>query len=286
MVSPTESEINLMAGVLNVPSDFITDALDNYERPRIEREDDSLLIIADFSHVTYDDIDKEVFETMPMGIIITENYITTICLKQNPILEPFLANGIKGFFTHKKTRFSLQILQQISFRYIRDLAQLSKKTQDAEKDLHESVKNKHLFQIMNIEKSLVHFITSLKSNRTVLQKILRQNLLKMYEEDEDLLEDVIIETDQAIEMAEVHSNVLSGSMDAYASIIANNMNDVMKFLTLFTIILTVPTLVFSFYGMNVSLPYGAGPFSWVVTIVLSLILGLFLALILWRKGIL
>jgi len=285
MVAPTAAEIGIVSDSLNIPRDFITDALDNYERARIEREGGALLIIVDFPMMARDEINGETFETMPMGIIITEQHFITVCLHKNPILGMFIANQVKGFFTFKKSRFALQILQHIAFRYLRDLKQLNKKTEAAEKILHESVKNKHLFEMMNIEKSLVYIVTSLKSNRVVVEKIMRQKLLKMYEDDEDLLEDVIIETSQALEMAEVHSNVLSGCMDAYASIIANNMNDVMKFLTLFTILLTVPTLVFSFYGMNVELPYGAGPFAWVTTLALSILLGIILSWILWIKKI-
>ncbi|EHZ3605571.1 magnesium transporter CorA family protein, partial [Listeria monocytogenes] len=165
-----------------------------------------------------------------------------------------------------KTRFALQILYMISTTFLRHLKRLNRQTDEIEKELHESMKNKQLYDLMGIEKSLVYFVTALKSNKVVLDKMMRQNIVKMYEEDQDLLEDVIIENRQGIEMAEVHSNILSGMMDAYASIISNNMNIVMKFLTSFTIILTIPTMVFSFYGMNVKLPFMNTPMAWMLTL--------------------
>jgi len=277
MVAPTEAEVKLIAESLKIPTDFITDALDTFERARIEEEEGALLIIVDFP-IT----EGDAFETMPMGIIMVEHQIVTVCLKENPILEPFRKKQVKNFFTYKKSRFALQILQGIAVQYLRDLRLLNRKTEEAERALHESVKNKQLFDMMNIEKSLVYMLTSLKSKRMVLEKIRRQKVLRMYEEDEELLEDVIIETSQALEMAEIHSNVLGGSMDAYASIINNNMNEVMKFLTLVTIVLTVPTLVFSFYGMNVDFP----PATWVQTIILSLVLAMASIWILWVRKVL
>jgi len=279
MIHPTEGEIRQVSSKLNIPLDFIVDALDNYERSRVERDEDKVLIIVDFPIM----INDETYETIPIGMIITEHNFITVCLKESPILDGFVNNHIKSFFTFKKTRFALQILQVIASHYLRDLKTLNRRTEVAEKSLHESVQNKNLFALMNIEKSLVYFLTSLKSNKLVLDKMMRQNFLKMYEDDDDLLDDVIIEMNQAIEMAGVHSSILSGMMDVYASIISNNMNDVMKFLTLFTIILTVPTLVFSFYGMNVDLPFEHTPLAWIITIVISLFLAAFLAWIFWKK---
>ncbi|EAG9542588.1 magnesium transporter CorA family protein, partial [Listeria monocytogenes] len=192
-------------------------------------------------------------------------------------------NRIKGFYTHMKTRFALQILYMISTTFLRHLKRLNRQTDEIEKELHESMKNKQLYDLMGIEKSLVYFVTALKSNKVVLDKMMRQNIVKMYEEDQDLLEDVIIENRQGIEMAEVHSNILSGMMDAYASIISNNMNIVMKFLTSFTIILTIPTMVFSFYGMNVKLPFMNTPMAWMLTLGFAFGIAGALAIVFWRR---
>ncbi|MCL1950013.1 MAG: magnesium transporter CorA family protein [Turicibacter sp.] len=283
MINPTHDEINSVSTELDIPLDFIVDALDNYERSRIERDDDKVLIIVDIPIVEKGDQQKDIFDTIPLGMIVTEHHFITVCLRSTQILDNFIHNRVRGFQTNMKTRFALQILLSIATFYLRDLRLLNKKSEEAEISLHQSISNEQLFDIMNVEKSLIYLLTSLKSNRIVLEKLTRQKFLKIYEEDDDLLEDVIIEMNQAIEMAEVQSNVLGGMMDAYASIISNNVNDIMKFLTLITIILTVPTLVFSFYGMNVALPYESTPGAWLLTIAISLFFSLFLAWFLWKR---
>ena len=164
-------------------------------------------------------------------MIIAKNCFVTVCLKDNPIFHTFSENKVKKFFTYKKTRFSFQILYLMATSYLKYLKQISKKTDAIEKELHQSMKNKELFSLLNFEKSLVYFTTSLKSNNIVMQKMLKSNYLKMYEDDQELLEDVIIENQQAIEMAETHTSILSGMMDAFASVISNNVNIVIKFLT-------------------------------------------------------
>lgn len=285
IVAPTSEEINQIAEEYQIPLEFLEDSLDKDESARIERDDDtdSVLIICDFPVVDEDDIHYASFETVPLGIILTKDYFITICTIDSSIIQSFVKRRIKGFYTHMKTRFALQILYLISTQFLRHLKRLNRQTDDIEKELHESMKNKQLYDLMGIEKSLVYFVTALKSNKVVLDKMMRQNIVKMYEEDQDLLEDVIIENRQGIEMAEVHSNILSGMMDAYASIISNNMNIVMKFLTSFTIILTIPTMVFSFYGMNVDLPFMHMPLAWVLTLGISFGIAGTLAFVFWRR---
>jgi magnesium transporter len=283
MIAPTEEEIKKVSTQLQIPLDFIKDALDNDERSRIEKDDDKLLIIVDFPFVTYDEFNTPYYETMPIGLIITNDYFITVCLKNTPVLHEFINSKVRGFFTFKKTRFALQILYVISTYYLRYLKQLNRQTDEIEKELHQSMKNKQLYALMSVEKSLVYFITSLKSNKIVLEKMMRQTILRMYEDDQDLLEDVLIENKQAIEMAEVHSTILSGMMDAYASIISNNMNIVMKFLTSFTIVLTFPTMVFSFYGMNVDLPFQQMPYAWLIPVVIAFVLSSMIAIVFWKR---
>ncbi|WP_163652471.1 magnesium transporter CorA family protein [Listeria sp. PSOL-1] len=285
IVAPTAEEINQLAAEYNIPLEFLEDPLDKDESARIERDDDtdSVLIISDFPIVDEDDIHYASFETIPLGIIITKDHFITICTIDSSIIQSFVKRRIKGFYTHMKTRFALQILYMISTQFLRHLKRLNRQTDTIEKELHESMKNKQLYDLMGIEKSLVYFVTALKSNKLVLDKMMRQNIVKMYEEDQELLEDVTIENRQGIEMAEVHSNILSGMMDAYASIISNNMNIVMKFLTSFTIILTIPTMVFSFYGMNVKLPFMNTPLAWVLTLGISFGIAGLLALVFWRR---
>lgn len=283
MYAPTEAEIMKVAEDTQISVDFIKDALDDEERPRIERDNGHVYIIVDFPYITHDDSGFPIYETIPIGIVLTDDCIITVSLKDTPILADFKTNKVKEFFTFKKTRFALQILYVISMYYLRYLKQINKKTNEIERELHQSMKNKELYAFLALEKSLVYFTTSLRSNKVVLDKILRFNYIKMYDEDKDLLEDVIIEKTQAIEMAETYSSILSGMMDAFASIISNNLNIVMKFLTSITIILSFPTMVASFYGMNVNIPFQHSPHAFLITLLFALFLTSLTAFIFWKK---
>ncbi|NSL50951.1 magnesium transporter CorA family protein [Calidifontibacillus erzurumensis] len=283
IINPTEEEIEHVTKRLQLPLDFLRDPLDEEERSRIEKEDNHVLIIINIPLVTKDEYDRAIYDTIPLGIIITDECFITVCLKDNPIFHLFAQNKVKQFFTYKKTRFALQILYLIATSYLKYLKQINKKTDEIENELHQSMKNKELFSLLNLEKSLVYFTTSLKSNNIVMQKMLRSNYLKMYEDDKDLLEDVIIENQQAIEMAETHMSILSGMMDAFASVISNNVNIVMKFLTSFTIILALPTMVASFYGMNVELPFQNYQHAFYIPIIISAIFAIITAFIFWKK---
>ena len=283
MVAPSEAEIKLISDRLDIPEDFIKDPLDDEERSRLEREDNHILIIVDFPYITYDDAGHPFYETLPIGLIVTDECFITISLIENPIITDFITKKMKGFFTYKKTRFALQILFNISSYYLRYLKQINRKTDDIEKELHQSMKNEELYAFLSLEKSLVYFTTSLKSNKIVLQKLLRLNHLKMYEEDKDLLEDVIIENTQAIEMAETYHSILTSMMNTFASVISNNLNIVMKFLTSITIILSFPTIVASIYGMNVDLPFQNNPYAFIGVICVALLLSSITTIIFWKK---
>jgi magnesium transporter len=230
--------------------------------------------------------DKEdehlVYSTLPFAIILTEKNIVTVCLKDSYIIDQFEKNSVRSFYTTKRYRFVLQILFKISKRYLLYLKQIDRMSSDVERQLHRSMKNRELIQLLDLEKSLVYFTTALKANEIVLEKMMRLDAIKLYEEDEDLLEDVIIENKQAIEMATIYSNILSGMMDAFASVISNNLNVVMKILTSITIVMAIPTMIASFYGMNIAwLPIANSPNAfWVILGVsgaLSLAAGLVLA---------
>lgn len=283
MIAPSNEEINYVAGELDIPVDSFKDALDDEERSRIEREDDHVFIIVDMPVITYDDVGLAIYDTIPIGMIITDHHFVTVYLQENPMIEQFMRNKVKKFFTFKKTRFALQILYMISTYYLRYLKQINKKTGDIERELHQSMKNKELFTLLSLEKSLVYFTTSLKANNIVMEKMLKQNFLRMYEDDQDLLEDVIIENKQAIEMAEIYSSILSGMMDAFASVISNNVNIVMKFLTSITIVLAIPTMVASFFGMNVPHPFENYQHGFLITIIISIILSSITAFIFWKR---
>jgi magnesium transporter len=282
LTNPTDEEIERVVQALNIPADFLRDSLDEEERSRIEKEDNSLLIIVDIPMIQSGS-KEEKYITLPLGMIITEDYFVTVCLKENSILDHFIHNKAKNFFTFMKTRFVLQLLSLISTYYLSYLKKINRKTNQIEKELRQSLQNQELFSLLNLEKSLVYFTTSLKTNNIVTEKLLKSQYLKMYEDDQHLLEDVIIENKQAIEMAEIYSSILSGLMDAFASVISNNLNHVMKILTSITIVLSFPTMIASIYGMNVPLPYQNHPHSFTVLMILSLALSSITAIIFWKK---
>lgn len=192
----------------------------------------------------------------------------------------------KNFQTYKKTRFIFQILYLNSSYYLNYLKQINKETEIAEYILKNSMQNKELLKLLSLEKSLVYFTTSLKSNEIVMEKTLRGKIVKLYEEDEEILEDAITENRQAIEMAQIYSNILNGTMDAYASIISNNLNGVMKFLTSITIILAVPTMISSFWGMNVKLPFENSPMGFLIMVLIAIIMTIAVTLWLNKKDML
>lgn len=285
MTNPDNDEINQMVKQLDLDPDFIKDPLDDEERSRIEREDDNLLIIVDIPTYSYDVEGQTTYYTIPLGIIITKDHFVTICLEENPIFERFIYNRMKGFYTFKKTRFAFQLLYAISAYYLRYLKAINRKTGAIETSLYKSMKNEELFYLLSLEKSLVYFTTSLKSNNIVMQKLLKNEHLKMYEDDQELLEDVIIEYRQAIEMAETYSNILNGMMDVFASVINNNVNNVMKLLASITIILSLPTMVASFFGMNLLLPISeSNPYGFYIILGVATFLSTTAAFLFWRKN--
>ncbi len=288
-VSPTESEISMLESELGIDRDFIRSALDEEETSRIENEEDQTLIVIDYpvaekpenkgkKHQSCDD-DTISYYTMPMSIILTDRNVITVSLKENSIVEDFANNVVKNVKTQFKTRFIFSILLRIAGKYLQCLKQIDKISSYVENQLHKSMKNRELIQLLGLEKSLVYFSTSLKSTETVLEKILRGRIIKLYDEDQDLLEDVIIEVKQAIEMSNIYSNILSNTMDAFASFISNNLNIAMKVLTIITIVMAVPTMVFSFYGMNVGgLPFADNIYiPLAISAVLALIAGIVLS---------
>ena len=205
-------------------------------------------------------------------IVVRDDYFITVCLKKTPILDKFIKQKIKNFSTFKKTRFILQIFFENSVSFLDHLKKLNRETEIAELALQKSMKNKELIKLLSLEKGLVYFTTSIKSNEIVMERTMTRKIIKLYEEDEDILEDAIIENKQAIEMSQIYSSILSGMMDAYASIISNNLNIVMKFLASATIILSFPTLIASIWGMNISLPLEGSPYGFGIIMGVSVVL--------------
>lgn len=286
--APTHEEIERISRKLSIPFDFLKDALDEEEVSRIDREDDATLIIVDYPYVEYDERDKiHVYQTRPIGMVITEDYVVTVCGEHTPIIDFFTSKRVREFYTYKHTRFALQFLSVISSFYIRYLMQIDRLTIEIEEQLRNSMRNKEIYRLMALEKSLVYFATSLRSGQMILRKLTSGYYVKMYTDDKDLLDDVIIEIAQAIEMTEVYSNILSSMMDAFGSIISNNLNIVMKKLTSITILISLPTLITGFYGMNINgLPLANSEFGMPVVSIGMLILVIVLAIIFKRNNLL
>lgn len=283
LTAPQATELLEIANRYNIDIDHLRAPLDEEERSRIEVEDEYTLIIVDIP-ITEERKGQEYFITIPCGIILTEDKIFTICLEDTPILSVFMDGRVRNFWTYKKTRFILQILYRNASMYLQYLRIIDKKSDEVEKRLHISQQNRELIQLLELEKSLVYFTTSLRSNEMVLEKMLKNDVIKQYPEDEELLEDVIIENKQAIEMSNIYSNILSGTMDAYASVISNNLNIVMKVLAVITIVMSIPTMIASFYGMNVDgIPFATHPMGFWIVVGIALIVTLLGGIILGKK---
>ena len=282
LTHPTAAELVQVSREYKIDLDHLKAPLDEEERSRIEVEDDYTLIIVDIP-VTEERKEKEYFLTIPCGIILTNEVIITVCLMETPVLMDFRDGRVRNFWTFKRTRFILQILYRNASLYLQYLRSIDKKSDEVEKQLHISTKNQELIELLELEKSLVYFSTSLRGNELVLEKLLKIEKIKQYPEDEELLDDVIIENKQAIEMSDIYSNILSGTMDAYASVISNNLNIVMKVLAVITIVMSIPTMIASFWGMNVPVPLSGSANGFAVLVIASLILTVIGGIILGKK---
>lgn len=268
VIDPTAQEVQTLIEQYGLDSGFVRSSLDEEESSRIEREDDQTLIIVDTAVSEIQAEDTILFFTVPLGIIITEDYVFTISLRDNRILHDMSDGLVKGVQTRMKTRFVMQLLLRITAIYLYDLKQIDKTSQVMEQKLSGAMKNQELVQMLELEKSLVYFSTSLKANEVTIEKLLRGRTIKLYDEDQDLLEDVLIEVRQAIEMSNIYSGIISSMVEAFGSVISNNLNFVMWRLTVITIIMSIPTMVFSFYGMNTpDLPYPTTWFAILVSVV-------------------
>ena len=274
--SPTEDELKIVEDALGLPPEFLRYPLDEEERPRIDYDDetDHLLIIADFPFLRREG-SNTIYETQPVGIILANKVLVTVSLREPSVLEPFKANRVRDFITGYRTRFIYQIMFAGAKEYLKLLRFMDKTIDAAEHQLTKSISNRELFKLMALGKSLIYFSTSLKSNESVLEKMRRSKYLKQYDEDQDLLEDVLIEYRQALEMANIYASIINGTMDAYASIISNNLNVVMKFMAAMTIVLAVPQVIGSFFGQNIAFPFNAefasAPWPFIFTLGLSIV---------------
>lgn len=252
--NPSDKELEEVISATGVAEDMLKAALDEEERARIETDDGNTLIIVDIPIID-DQSDWYVYSTLPMGIITNDDYFITVCLRDTTVLGDFVKGRVRNFDVNKHTRFIYQILYLNAIKFLHCLKQIDRTSMRVQQSLHRSMKNKELIQLLDLEKALVYFSTSLNSNQIVIDRLQQIGAVKHFPDDDEILEDVIIENKQAIEMATIYRDIMSGTMDAFASVISNNQNIVMKFLAAITIILTIPTIVASLWGMNVGVPF-------------------------------
>ena len=263
--APTEEELIHIHKLTGIPVNSLQTVLDREERSHVELEDEYIFVVVNTPVLLCEDS----YDALPLGIFITRMYFVTVCLEENAVISSFLANKRYSFQTYKKTRFLFQILSSASSSFLHYLQEIYRQTDVIGIRVRKSLQNKEIFRMLELQKSLTYFNFALHANESVMERLMRlrnnslssPSLLKMYEEDEDLLEDVIIENKQALEMCGVYSNILISMMDSYSSIISNSLSQIMKFLTSVTIILAVPTVIYSLWGANVPMPMENTPYG-------------------------
>lgn len=289
LVNPDPDEISLINILTEIPTDVLKTALDMEERSHVEIEDNYIFVVINIPALRGSDS----YDTVPLGIFLTPDFFITVCLEETEVLYPFINNVVSTFYTYKKTRFLFQILYRTATLFLRYLQQINRRTDDIEVHLRRSTRNRDFFQLLELQKSMTYFSSALRTNGTVMDRLLRlrghqsmRHLLKMYEEDEDLLEDVIIENKQAIEMVEMYTNILMNMMNAFTSVISNNLNEVMKLLAALTIILSVPTIIFSLWGTNVTLPFAeSGAIGFVEVILIAIVCTIIAMVAMWKRDL-
>lgn len=281
--NPSDKEIEDISAATKIPEDMLKAALDEEERAHIETDEGCTLILVDIP-VMNEDEDWYVYSTLPLALAFNDDYFVTVCLRDTAVLGNFIRGRVKNFDVNKRTRFVYQILYNNAIKFLGYLKQIDKTSMRVQQHLHRSMKNKELIQLLDLEKALVYFSTSLNSNQIVIDRLKSLSSLKHFEDDNDIMEDVIVENKQAIEMATIYRDIMSGTMDAFASVISNNQNIVMKLLTAITICLTIPTVISSLWGMNVTVPFeefGVWGFWIIVGIIVAIILPV--VIVMFRK---
>lgn len=277
LTSPTSEELSEISSIIEIPEYVISSLKDIDEMSAIERDNNFLFIVTRTPQKNLDNVGLE-YSTIPLGIIILDNYLITLCFNENDVITQLKT---KKVYTAEKVQATLKILLISAKTYLKYLNIINKKIHIIQDNLKKSMKNKEIFDLLNIEKSLVYFSTSLNSNQFLIERL--TNAFTQFEHDKELLEDTKEENKQAIEMTNIYSNILSGMMDAFASVISNNLNMVMKILTSITLVLMMPTLVASIYGMNIALPFQKSPHAFLITMAISFALSIVSVLILWKR---
>lgn len=283
-INPDTAERQRLMQETGAPEAFLLYGLDPDEGARFEYDDDydSSLIIYDMPSVTLTGPNAE-YNTIPLAVIVTKKAIISIHTDSIPLLQLFAEGKVSGFDPRNQAIAAMKFLYQVTISYLSYLRDLNKERIRIENKLRRSLKNEDLYGLMGIQRSLIYFMMSLRTNKIVLENLDRSNDFKLNEDEHDYLDDIKIENQQATEMAQITNSIIGETADTYSSIISNNMNGVMKFLTSYSIILTIPTLVFSFYGMNVDLPLAGDHLSWITTIVISAVIAILLGIQFWRN---
>ncbi|MFH2104126.1 MAG: magnesium transporter CorA family protein [Chloroflexota bacterium] len=280
-VDPTPDEIKQLED-WGIEADLINYSLDLDEMARIERDEGYLLIMLRIPFFQGTGVDIP-YITIPLGIILTDRFVATICRYDNNITRTLCNGRYRGLRTAKRYRFALYIFLETAARYLSNLREINRTVDALEDQLQKSTRNKELLEILKFQKSLVYFTTGLRSNGVMMERLQRMQFFKQFEDDRELLDDVITENQQAIEMTVIANNILSSMMDAFASIISNNMNTVIKALAALTIIINIPTIVTSFFGMNVALPFEEHIYAYLIILTGSLALTLIAVFIFMRR---
>ncbi|MFB9990581.1 magnesium transporter CorA family protein [Deinococcus oregonensis] len=279
--APTAEELARISRETGLELDYLSYPLDPDERSRFEREDGQLLMIMQTSYRLPDESDIP-YDTVPLGILHTDHCLVTVCALENPVVKDVISGLVRRVSTAKKNRLTLQLFLRNAQRFLIDVRQINKRVDLIEDKLENSQQNRELLNLLKLEKSLVYFMTGLKANEAMMERVKRDRIFEMYEEDSDLLDDVLIENLQAIEMASIASNILTSMAGAFASVISNNVNQVVKVLTVTTILVAIPTLVTSIFGMNVPVPFHDNPDGMWIVLAIAMVLASTLAFLFHR----
>ena len=285
LLNPTREEVEGLTTRFHLDPTFLAAALDEEESARIDHDPDKqqTLILVDIPYVETEG-SGYVYSTIPQGIVLCDEVIITVCTRDTPIISDFTEERIRNFWTFKRARFILQLLHRNAGRFLSYLKQIDKSSMLVQEKLEKASRNQELLQMMKLEKSLVYFNTSLKGNALVLERLMRQDVLKRYPEDTELLEDVIIENKQAIEMCSIYRDIMSNTTEAFASVISNNLNITMKTLTSLTALLSIPTIIASLWGMNVAVPFAGTPWGFWAVLGLAAVMAILAAVFMIRKN--
>ena len=280
LTTPTLEECDEISKRYNMDRDDVRAALDDEESSRISLEDDYTLILVDISSAETRN-NRNSYTTIPLGILITEEVIITVCSEETAVLRTFVDNRVREFSTKKQMRFTYQILYNVCMVYQSLLRSIDRKRTAIEERINENTEDVDLIDLHELESNLVYFATSLRANGVVLDRLTRYGRLRQYSEDQELLEDVIIENKQAIEMTQIYRDIINGTRELMSTVINNRLNNVMKYLAAITIVMSIPTIISGLWGMNVSgkwMPFSTIPFGFEIICVITVVI---CAVVMW-----